>query len=158
MVSDLSRARDLYHQSVVALIDGDTEAQKALWSEREDVTLANPLGPPVKGFHAVCQAMDAAAAQLSEGGGYTFDLTSVVETDDLAYEVGVETNRVRLGRSSEKKTLSLRVTTIFRREHDSWKIVHRHADTVTAPRSIDSLETEQAAAAGSAAAALRDGV
>lgn len=145
MVSDLSRARDLYHESVVAFIDGDPDAQKPLWSTREDVTLANPLGPPAKGFQAVCQVMDAAAALVSEGESYTFDLTSVVETADLAYEVGIETSRVRLGRSSEKTTLSLRVTTIFRREDDSWKIVHRHADTITAVRSIDSLEPDRAA-------------
>lgn len=90
--------------------------------------------------------MDAAAAQVSEGEGYTFDLTSVVETADLAYEVGIETNRVRLGGSSDKQSLSLRVTTIFRREADSWKIVHRHADTITAPRSIGSVRPDPVSA------------
>jgi ketosteroid isomerase-like protein len=145
MASDLSTARDRYHESVVAFIDGDADAQKPLWSQREDVTLANPLGPPVKGYQAVCQAMDAAATQVGEGDGYTFDLTSLVETADLAYEIGVETAQVRLGRSSEKAALSLRVTTIFRREDDSWKIVHRHADTTTAPRSIDTLQPDRAA-------------
>lgn len=147
MTSDLTRARDRYHESVLAFIGGDPDAQKPLWSQREDVTLANPLGPPAKGFQEVCRVMDTAAAHLSDGESYTFDLTSLVETADLAYEVGIETERVRLGPSSEKKTLSLRVTTIFRREDDSWKIVHRHADTVTTPRSIDALEMDETASA-----------
>jgi ketosteroid isomerase-like protein len=36
-------------------------------------------------------------------------------------------------------SVSLRVTTIFRREDGVWRIVHRHADTVTTPRSLESL-------------------
>ena len=62
--------RDQYHQSVAAFIQGDPGVQKPLWSRRDDVTLANPLGPPAKGFDAVCQIMDSAASQISEGDGY----------------------------------------------------------------------------------------
>jgi ketosteroid isomerase-like protein len=139
MVSDLNEARDLYHNSVAAFIRGDPDAQKQLWSSRGDVTLANPLGPPAKGFEQVCQVIDAASAQIGQGEGYTFDSITVIETADLAYEVGVERSRIKLGGSAAKVPVSLRVTTIFRREDGEWKIVHRHADPITEERPIDSI-------------------
>jgi ketosteroid isomerase-like protein len=139
MPSDLNQFRDLYHKSVEAFIQGDPDAQKPLWSPRDDVTLANPLGPPAKGLDRVCQLMDSASAQISGGEGYTFDSIAVVETADLAYEVGIERNRAKLGNAAAKAPISLRVTTIFRREDREWKIVHRHADPITEERSIQSV-------------------
>ena len=139
MMSDLNKLRDQYHQSLAAFIQGDPDVQKPLWSRRDDVTLANPLGPPAKGFDAVCQAADSAAWQISEGEGYTFDSIAWVETADLAYEVGIERSRAKLGGAAEKVPISLRVTTVFRREDDGWKIVHRHADPITTPRSARSV-------------------
>jgi ketosteroid isomerase-like protein len=139
MTSDLNKLRDQYHQSVAAFIQGDPDVQKPLWSRRDDVTLANPFGPPAKGFDAVCQVMDSAALQISEGDGYTFDTIAWVETADLAYEVGIERNRAKLGDAAEKVPISLRVTTVFRRENDGWKIVHRHADPITTPRPAQSV-------------------
>ena len=139
MMSDLNKLRDQYHQSVAAFIQGDPDVQKQLWSRRDDVTLANPLGPPAKGFDAVCQAADSAALQVSEGEGYTFDTITWVETADLAYEVGIEHSRAKLGGAAEKVPISLRVTTVFRREDDGWKIVHRHADPITTPRPVQSV-------------------
>ena len=139
MTSDLNKLRDQYHQSVAAFIQGDPDVQKPLWSRRDDVTLANPLGTPAKGFDAVCQVMDRAALQISEGEGYTFDTIAWVETADLAYEVGIERNRSKLGGAAEEAPVTLRVTTVFRREDDGWKIVHRHADPITTPRSAESV-------------------
>jgi ketosteroid isomerase-like protein len=139
VVCDLSELRDLYHESVVEFISGNPDAQKPIWSRGEDVTLANPLGPPVRGFEQVSRVMDAAAELISEGEGYTFDPIAVVETADLAYEVGIDRNRVRLAGTAEKVPISLRVTTIFRREGGDWLIVHRHADPITDARTIDSV-------------------
>jgi ketosteroid isomerase-like protein len=139
MTSDLNELRRRYHQSVEAFIQGDPDVQKPLWSRRDDVTLANPFGPPVKGYDAVCGAMDRAAEQIRDGEGYTVDTVSWVETADLAYEVGLERNRSKLAGSAEKVPISLRVTTIFRREDDGWKIVHRHADPTTDARPVQSV-------------------
>jgi ketosteroid isomerase-like protein len=139
MTSDLNELRDRYHQSVAAFIQGDRDAQKPLWSRRDDVTLANPLGPPAKGFEGVCGVIDRAAEQISDGEGYTFDTIAWVETADLAYEVGLERNRAKLAGAAEKVPISLRVTTVIRREDGGWKIVHRHADPITEARSIQSV-------------------
>ena len=139
MTSELNQLRDLYRKSVEAFIQGDPNAQKPLWSERDDVTLANPLGPPAKGFDRVCQVMDSASALISEGEGYSFDSIAVVESADLAYEVGIERSMAKLGDAAEKVPISLRVTTVFRREDDGWKIVHRHADSITEARSVQSV-------------------
>jgi ketosteroid isomerase-like protein len=138
-MSDLDQARERYRRSVAAFIRGDSEASKPLWSTRDDVTLANPLGPPAKGFEGVCDVMDRAAALIREGEGYSFETISVVETTELAYEVGIERNLAKLGDSTEKVPMSLRVTTVFRREDGEWKIVHRHADSITGHRSVDSI-------------------
>ena len=146
MTSDLNELRDQYHQSVAAFIQGNPDVQKPLWSRSDDVTLANPLGPPARGFDGVCGVMDRASRQISDGEGYTFDPISWVETTDLAYEVGLERNRARLAGAPEKVAISLRVTTIFRREDDGWKIVHRHADPITDSRPVQSIVAPSGAA------------
>jgi ketosteroid isomerase-like protein len=138
-MSELNEFRDRYHRSVEAFIQGDPDVQKPLWSTRDDVTLANPLGPPVKGADAVRQHVDRAASLISRGHDYTFASISVVETADLAYEVGIERNILTIGAATEQVPISLRVTTVFRREDGRWKIVHRHADPITEERSVQSL-------------------
>jgi hypothetical protein len=48
--SDLKEIVEHYHAAVDAFVTGDPEPQKKLWSRREDVTLANPLDPPARGW------------------------------------------------------------------------------------------------------------
>ena len=133
-MSDLDELRDRYHRSVEALITGDPEPQMPLWSRRDDVTLANPYGPPVKGWHRVGQVAAAAASRLREGEGLTFDRISSYESDDLAYEVGIQSFRAKMDGADDLALVALRVTTVFRREDYGWKIVHRRADPIPQER------------------------
>lgn len=139
MPSDLDEFKQQYCRSLEAFIQGDPEPQKALWSRGDDVTLANPLGPPAKGIDRVFEAMDRAAAMTREGTDLTFDVVSSYETEDLAFEFGLQGGAMRLGDSPDMVRTSLRVTTIFRREDDGWKLLHRHADPITDRRPIESL-------------------
>lgn len=139
MPSDLDEFKRQYRRSLEAFIQGDPEPQKALWSRGDDVTLANPLGPPAKGIDRVFEAMDGAAAMVRDGTDLTFDVVSSYETADLAFEFGLQGGAMRLGNSPDMVRASLRVTTIFRREDDEWKLLHRHADPITDPRPIESL-------------------
>lgn len=138
-MTDLEQLKAQYRRALEAFIKADAEPMKALWSRSDDVTLANPLGPPVKGFERVGEAMVAAAATIREGEDPTYDVISSNEGSDLGYEVALQGGMLRLGESPAMVPVTLRVTTIFRREDEGWRVVHRHADTTTQPRAAESL-------------------
>jgi ketosteroid isomerase-like protein len=54
---------------------------------------------------------------------------------ELAVLVAVERQHGRVG-ELPSQDWSLRITLVFRREGDEWRLVHRHADPLTRP--IDS--------------------
>jgi RNase P/RNase MRP subunit p30 len=64
-MTDLDEVREQYHRAVEAFITGDPEPHDELWSKRDDVTLANPLGPPVRGWDAVRDARCAGACRVA---------------------------------------------------------------------------------------------
>jgi ketosteroid isomerase-like protein len=142
MVSDLEELQEQYHRSVGELIKGNPSPQEQFWSRSDDVTLANPLGPPARGWAEVSAAMRRAASQLSDGEGLESERISGSSGGDLAYTLEIERCRVKVGGANELAPSSLRVTTIFRREEDGWKVLHRHADPIMTPQPIESVVQE----------------
>jgi ketosteroid isomerase-like protein len=128
-----------YHRAGREITNGNPDVYKGLYSRRDDVTLANPFGPPVRGWSEVSATLDRAAANYRDGEIVGFENASTVITPDLAYTVEVESYRARVGGAEELTPVSLRVTTIFRREDGIWKVVHRHADPITGQRPPESV-------------------
>jgi ketosteroid isomerase-like protein len=131
-----------YHRAGLEITNGNPEVYKALFSRRDDVTLANPFGPPVRGWSDVSATLDRAAENYRNGEIVGFENVSTVITPDLAYTVEIESYRARVGGREELVPVSLRVTTTFRREDGIWKVVHRHADPITAKRPPESVIQE----------------
>jgi ketosteroid isomerase-like protein len=128
-----------YHRAGREITNGNPEVYKGLYSRRDDVTLANPFGPPVSGWREVSATLDRAAKNYRDGEVVGFENVSTVITSNLAYTVELESYRARVGGAEELTPLSLRVTTTFRREDGVWKVVHRHADPITAQRPPESV-------------------
>lgn len=137
--SQLSEFIELDHVASRAFINGDPEPKKALFSRGDDVTLANPLGPPALGWPAVSARLEQAAASLKSASTAKFERVSLVETPELAYTVELERypDQIIAG-SAEPHAIDLRVTTVFRREDGEWRIAHRHADPIVTARGIES--------------------
>ncbi len=136
---ELDAAIEQFRQAQEALVAGDPEPVKPLHTRRDDVTLANPLGPVRRGWAEVEDAIDQAAANFRGGGGVRYEEVSRYVTPEIAYVVRVERTETKIGGQEELSPVSLRVTMIYRREGDSWKIVHRHADPITAARPAESI-------------------
>jgi ketosteroid isomerase-like protein len=133
---------DEYHRAGREITNGNPEVYKTLYSHRDDVTVANPFGPPVRGWSEVSATLVRAAENYRDGEIVGFENVSTVITSDLAYTVEIESYRARVGGAEELVPVSLRVTTIFRREDGAWKVVHRHADPITAKRPPESVIQE----------------
>ena len=128
-----------YHLALGEYVKGNPEPVKKLFSHREDVTLANPLGPVVRGWEQVAATGDRAASQVREGEHVGFENVAKYVTPELAYIVELERVKAKVGGRQEIVPFALRVTTIFRPEDGTWKVVHRHADPITTAQPIESV-------------------
>jgi ketosteroid isomerase-like protein len=142
LASDLTKFIEQDHLALDAFVKGDPEPLKSLYSRRDDVIIANPFGPPAKGWRQAAETMERAATNYREGEATGFERISEYATADLGYIIEVERFRSKVGGDDRLVPIALRVTTIFRREEDAWRIVLRHADPITSARPPASIVGE----------------
>jgi ketosteroid isomerase-like protein len=86
-----------YHRAGHEITNGNPDVYKTLYSRRDDVTLANPFGPPARGWSEVSATLDRAAENYRDGEVIGFENISTVIAPDLAYAVEIERYRARVG-------------------------------------------------------------
>jgi ketosteroid isomerase-like protein len=129
-----------YYRAQREFLRGNPEPVKDLFSQRDDVTLANPYGPPVRGWDEVAKAVDYAASLRSDGEFVEWQIVAKYVSAELAYVVQIEQAEAKIGAREDITPLAVRSTMIFRPEDDgNWKIVHRHADPITTPQPAESV-------------------
>jgi ketosteroid isomerase-like protein len=128
----LDELRTQFTKAATAFAQGDPQPVKRLYSHADDVSLANPFGPAVRGWADVSAALDFASSRFRDGHVGEIDNIAAYASPDLATYLDVEHWRARVG-DGELAEFDLRVTTTYRREVDRWKIVHRHADPISTP-------------------------
>src|SRR3712207_9220770 len=104
---------------------GNPEPVQKLFSHREDVSLANPFGPPARGWEQVAATMERAASQFRDGEFVGFETVATYVTPELAYVVAIERTKAKVGGRDDVAPSALRVTMIFRPEEGGWKVVDR---------------------------------
>jgi len=137
--NDVTSAIEQSHAALGAIWKGDPSIYQALFSQADDVTLGNPFGPYVRGRQKVDATISNAASLFRDGEVTDIELVAKYVSDTLACFVEVERGRVKVGGAEEILPVALRVTSLFRLESGAWKLVHRHADPITTPRSPESV-------------------
>ena len=137
--SDLASAIEQSHAALGAILKGDPSVYQALYSSADDVTPGSPFGSYVRGRQKVEQTLAGAASHYRDGEVVDVDLIAKYVSDTLACIVEVERLRAKVGGAKEVVPIGARVTSVFRLESGSWKLVHRHADPITSPRPATSV-------------------
>ena len=129
-----------------ALLRGDVEEYRASVKLTDDFTLMSPFGGTVTRGSDITGERWAAMGRFFRNGTFAQELVESYSSADLVVLVTIERAHVEVG-GLPAQDWALRVTLVYRREEQDWRLVHRHAD----PLAVGiSLERSAALARGEA--------
>ena len=111
-----------------AMFNGDDGPRRAIWSSEEPVSVLGAWRNATNRGELV-EAFDAVASSFSNCTDYSLELISFDVRGDMAYTVGYE--RVATSMDGSPRNFTLRATQVYRREDGEWRVVHRHADSIS---------------------------
>ena len=115
-VDDVDELIERYQLALDGFMKGDPKPVQELYSHREDASLANPYGPPVRRWDGIAKTTEHAASLRRDGRATGFDIVAKYVAAELAYVVQIEHLESKIGQSEEITPYSLRATMIFRPE------------------------------------------
>ena len=138
-LDDVDEVLEQYQLATSEFVKGNPEPYKMIFSHSEDVTLANPFFPPVRGWDKVAETLERTASRLRDGEFVSSETVAKCVTAELAYVVSIVREKARVGASGNITPIVLRTTMILRPEEGTWKIVHLHGDPITTPQPAVSV-------------------
>ena len=141
-VEDVDELIERYQLALDEFMKGNPGPVQELFSHRDDASLANPYGPPVRGWEGIAKTTEHAASLRRDGRVAGFEIVAKNVTPELAYVVQIEHMESKVGEREDVTPYALRATMIFRPEDGTWKVVHRHADPITTPQPAESVIQE----------------
>jgi ketosteroid isomerase-like protein len=136
---EFTRLVERVREATGALMQGDVRRYFALVNEAPDYTLMSPTGGPTRhGSDTSPASIEALEEFFAGGGDGDLELEQSYASGDLVVLVGVERQHGSVGGLPDQEW-PLRVTLVFRRENSDWRLVHRHADALVHPISMEQL-------------------
>jgi len=131
-----------FERATNQFVNGNPAEWLALASRRDDATIMGAWGAYEVGWKEVGPRYEWAAARFKPSDArLQVEYLSHAISGELAYTVAIERSEALVIGQDKPRPLQLRVTHIFRKERDGWKLMHRHADPLihkTAP--ADTLQ------------------
>lgn len=117
-------------EAAQSYVRGDAKPLEAIAVRHSDATFFAPNGGAEHGAEAVLARYKRDAESFEAGGESSFEILQMAAADGIAYWTGFQRATAYLKRKAAAIPFNLRVTEIFRREENEWKLVHRHADAL----------------------------
>lgn len=128
MSDDFEKAILRTRQGNLQFQSGDPGLVKDVFSHAGDVVIMGAWGGYERGWDQVEPRLDWAAKRFRGSRNQSFERLAAGNNVDFGYEIFLEKADVRLVGSDTYNPMALRVTHLYRRESDQWKLIQRHAD------------------------------
>jgi ketosteroid isomerase-like protein len=122
---ELLAANDGFYTALNALFKGEVGGMEQVWSHGDDVNYMGPDGLRLLGWQAVLADWKK-QAEKRLGGTIKMDQPQVQVGGSMGVITGIEMGENIIDGKPQK--VSIRTTSIFRKEHGKWKMIGHHTD------------------------------
>ena len=127
-LTDFENFMSLRLQASTDFVEGKFESLKNISAKVSPATIFPPSGSIVQDADEVNRFNEKGAALFLPGAQNTFEVLHQNADQSLAYWTGIQRSTVRMKGHDEDVVFNLRVTEVFRKDANEWKLIHRHAD------------------------------
>ena len=125
-------------QAHAALMQGDLNRYRAAITIAADFTLMSPFGgTPTRGADLSEERWASIARFFRHGRDSSLELIQAYSVADMVVVAAIERTHAEVGGLAGQQW-SLRVTLVFRKDGEEWRLVHRHADPLVAGISVEA--------------------
>jgi ketosteroid isomerase-like protein len=136
-LQDFRQFMERREEAARAYVSGDAAPLESMVARTSSATFFGPGGGDCRGPDEVLSRYRADASNFEPPGDTHFEVLQMAASDGIAYWVGFQRATAHLSGRGEAVPMNLRVTELFRREGDGWKLVHRHADFLVSEAQKD---------------------
>lgn len=111
-----------------AYISGDSAPLGEIVTHHSPATFFGPRGGHRQGAETVWSQYERDATSFEGRAEGRLEILHMAASEGLAYWVGFQRATAHVRGRAEAVPFDLRVSELFRREGDTWKLIHRHAD------------------------------
>jgi len=123
---EVRQASEQFYAALNSTLNGDPGPMMEVWSHGSDASAMHPFGSRSLGWEEVRGGWEQAAQAFSGGQVALDEMVVFAISEDAAYTLGTEHGQASVG--DQTVGIDWRVTNIYRREADGWKIVHHDTD------------------------------
>lgn len=120
------KAHDQFYSALNVLFTGNSGPMESLWSHSDSIAYMGPAGGTLIGWSQVQQEWTSQASKKWGGKVVPENIHMTIE-GDLAIVINTEIGE-NIGPNGQPLKVSIRATSVFRKEDGVWKMIGRHTD------------------------------